>query len=70
LTAIIGGDLEYSRRSSPSSILADAGLPRAQSRPAGPRGWQTVPTPGGIGTRTQEMPALLNIDGLKLKASE
>jgi hypothetical protein len=30
LTAIIGGDLEYSRRSSPSSILADAGVFRAR----------------------------------------
>jgi len=30
LIAIIGGDLEYSGRSSPSSILADAGVFRAR----------------------------------------
>jgi hypothetical protein len=55
LTAIIGGDLEYSRRSSPSSILADAEVFRARKadrlvlavgRP--------YPTPGGIGTRTRK----------------
>jgi hypothetical protein len=64
LIAIIGGDLEYSRRSSPSSILADAAVFRP--RKAG-RLVLAVGRPLARGTKA--MPALLTIDGLKLKAS-
>ena len=71
LIAIIGCDLEYSRRSSPSSILADAGAFR--TRNAGRlvlAVGRPYPTPGRYWhVRTKAMPALLNIDGLKLKAS-
>src|SRR4051812_50160020 len=52
LIAIIGGDLEYSRRSSPLSLLADAGDFRA--RPAGRlvlAGGRPQATQGGNGTR-------------------